>query len=128
MTSNRNVTDWRPFEANGAIEAYSIVHLNNDGKVQSAKSAANNNAAIVLPVIGVIGSRDVADGETVDVATAGIAPVKYHAAINAGQLVGAAEDGHAQPLSSAGNRIIGIATEKGVADDIGAVLLAPGSV
>lgn len=112
-----HVTHWTPIEANGAIAAHHIVNAAGD----------QANAATDL-MIGVSGSRAVADDETVEVAIAGIADVKLGGAVAAGDLLTANSDGEAITTTTAANRVIGIAMKAGVDGDIGEVLISPGIV
>jgi len=112
-----NVTHWTPLQASGAIAARRIVNAAGD--------QANADTDLM---IGVSGSRAVADGETVECAVGGIADVKYGGTVSAGQLLTANSDGEAVSTTTAGKRIVGIAMVAGVDGDIGEVLLSPGSV
>ncbi len=118
----QQVTHWAPFKANAAIAARRIVEvLTSDGNVSQA--AANDDA-----IIGVSGSRAVAANETVEVAVAGIVEVEYGGTIARGALLTADSDGKAVSTTAAGKRIVGIAINSGVDNDIGLVLISPGSV
>ncbi|MYE00424.1 MAG: DUF2190 domain-containing protein [Alphaproteobacteria bacterium] len=125
-----NVRDWLPFKAKGAIGARKIVafdnHAGNSGAVTGEALQANGaNAAS----FGVSGTRAVAAGETVEVAAPGyVAQVIFGGAVKIGDLLTSDSDGDAVATTAAGARIVGIATTDGVANDIGEVLVSPGSV
>lgn len=112
-----HVTHWVPLEASGAIGAYRLVD-----------AAGAEGGGDTSTLIGVSGSRAVADDETVEVAIAGIADVEYGAAVTAGALLTSDSDGKAVPTTTAGKRIAGIAMTAGADGDIGEILISPGSV
>ena len=125
-----HVKDWLTLTASGAIAARRIVALENkDGDFSGTAGQALQADGPAAAAIGVSGMRDVADKEVVEVAVPGsVAEVVYGANVESGDLLAADADGKARPTTTAGNRTVGIAMIDGRADDIGEVLVSPGSV
>ena len=125
-----NVRDWIPLKASGAIGARLLVALENDaGNFSGTKGEALQADGDDAAVIGVSGSRAVKDGETVEVAAPGyVAQVVYGGAVARGDMLTSDANRKAVKTTTAGKRIVGIAMIDGVANDIGEVLLSPGSV
>ncbi|MCY3878068.1 MAG: hypothetical protein OXF74_02675 [Rhodobacteraceae bacterium] len=125
-----NVREWLVFKAKGAIGARLITAFDNaagDSGAATGEALVANGAAAA--VFGVSGTRAVADGETVEVAAPGsVAQVVYGGTVDAGDFLTANATGKAVATTTAGARIIGIAAADGVANDIGEVLISPGSV
>ena len=120
----RSETLAKGFMAGGAINAKRIV------KFGTADNAVVQGAAATDLLIGVA-DLAAASGAQVDVFVAGIVGVEYGGNVTRGQLLTADADGKAvaaAPAATASARVIGIAMVSGASGDIGAVLIAPGSV
>lgn len=119
------VTHWTPRKASAAIGAFLIVAGTGTHTADGSVVQANADTSKAL---GVSGSRAVVADETVEIAITGIADVKYGGNVAVGDLLTSDSDGKAVATTTAGKRVVGIAMAAGVDDDIGEVLLAPGSV
>ena len=115
----QQVTHWASFKAGAAIGARKIVQIASDGDAEPAVAATT-------AMVGVSGSRAVKAGETVEVAIAGIAEVKFGAAVDEGNWVKADANGDAIPVSADRQGTVGICVVGGADNDIGSVLIAPG--
>ena len=115
------VTHWAPMKAGAAIGARKIVQMTDNNQAAQAIAASDD-------LVGVSGSRAVAANETVEVAVSGIAEVTLGGNVSAGALVKADASGDAVATTTPGERIVGICIVGGADNDIGEVLLAPGSV
>lgn len=115
------VTHWAPFKAGAAIGARKICQIAADGDAVQAVAATKG-------LVGVSGSRGVANGETVEVAVTGIAEVVLGGTVEEGAFVTADANGDAVATTTASDGIVGICVKGGVDNDIGEVLLAQGSV
>lgn len=106
--------------ASGAIEPYRILAATaTDGVLAQSTGPSSDH-------IAVSSNLSAADGERLDVEIAGIAPVQYGAVVAPGDPLTSDGDGKAVPATDA-DRVIGIAIEEGELDEIGSVLLLPGS-
>lgn len=121
MSSQAHPLQVRTYDAGAKIAQYRVVkHGDEDGKVIQAAADTDKLIGVAL--------RPAPKGERIDVVTAGVAAVEYGAAVTRGDLLTANGDGKAVAETVAGKRIIGVADVSGKADDIGRVLLSPGSV
>ncbi len=103
----------------GGIAKYRLVKFGaNDGDADLATAATDL-------LIGVTTDIDAALNERCDVVRSGLAPVVYGGNVTRGALLTADGTGRAIATTTAGNRVIGIAEVSGVANDIGAVFIAP---
>lgn len=119
----RNLELVKNYTAEAAIAPHRIVKFGaaDGGVLQSAAAA---DAHIGVSLLGA------AAGERLDVVRDGIAEVEYGAAVTRGDLLTADAQGRAVPAAPAAGvnaRVIGIAEVSGVAGDIGAVAVEPGS-
>ena len=117
----QQVTHWAPFKAGAAIGARKICQIAADGDAQQAVAATKG-------LVGVSGSRAVANEETVEIAIAGIAEVELGGTVEEGAFVTSNANGDAVATTTAGDGIVGICVVGGADGDIGSVLLAQGSV
>ena len=115
----QRVLMWYPAEASAAISAHTIVKAAAGGKVTEASASTD-------ALIGVVGGRDIASGETAEVAVVGIVDVKAGEAITAGNQISADASGEAVVADTATDRVVGIALETAADGDIFPMLLAPG--
>ena len=115
----QQVIHWAPFKAGAAIGARKIVQIASDGDAEQAVAATS-------AMVGVSGSRNVASGETVEVAISGIVEVKLGGTVDEGNWVKADANGDAIAVSADRQGTLGICVVGGVDNDIGSVLIAPG--
>lgn len=109
------------FTAGAAIAAFRIC------KPGAADGLAVQAAAVGDFAFGVSDSLGAAINERVDIHTMGVVDVQYGGAVTRGALLTSDANGKAV-TAVATNRTIGVARVSGVLDDIGSVLLAPGTV
>lgn len=108
--------------AGAAVEPFRIVKFSDaDGKYIQAAAATDL-------LVGVSESLAAAEGERIDVCRIGIAAVRYGGTVVRGQKLTSDADGKAVAVTKDGDQVIGTAEVSGVANDIGAVLLAPASM
>lgn len=112
----------KTFYADGAIGKYLIV------KAGSADNKCAQAAAATDKIIGVADLGASGAGERLDVFLTGIAKVVYGGTVARGDLLTSDAAGKAIATTTASNRIIGVAMESGVANDIRSVALSLGSV
>lgn len=116
-------TQIKTFNADGAIAPYRILMPGADDLSVAQSTAADDAHFCVSEHIGA------ADGDRIDVVTAGIAEVEYGGNITRGMELTSDADGKAVEATGAANaeiRTIGKAMKSGVAGDIGSVQIAPG--
>ena len=106
--------------ASSAIHPYRIVVPSGDGAVAQAAAATD-------ALSGVAGQVGAEEGDRVDIRYAGIVPVEYGGAVDAGDRLTADASGRAIK-ANAGESVIGIAQEDGTEGAIGSVLIAPGAL
>jgi hypothetical protein len=106
--------------AAGAIAPYRIVAAASGGAV--AQAAGPDGA-----LVGVNGQLGRELGERIDVEHAGVVPVEYGGAVDAGAPLTSDAAGRAV-AAEPGDRIIGFAFEDGEADEVGTVYISPGFV
>jgi hypothetical protein len=95
--------------------------------VKLGVSGAQASAAATDDIVGVSDSMGADAGKMLDVIQGGWAEVRYGGNVAAGKPLTADANGRAiQATAGNGVRIIGFAMVAGAADDIGAVLIAPG--
>ena len=114
------VTHWKPMKASGAIAGFRIVQVAGNNEVGQSVAASKD-------MIGVSGREAVKAAETVEIAITGVADVTLGGAVAAGAHVKSDADGKAVATTTSGDHIIGICIVGGVEDDIGEILLAPGT-
>ena len=110
---------WYPAKAGAAVGKHTIVKPSAAGTVTECSAATDG-------MIGVAGSEDVASGDTVEVAVAGIANVIAAEAITRGDLISSDGNGEAATADTKTDRVVGVAVESAADGDIFPILLAPG--
>jgi hypothetical protein len=115
----------KAFTAGGSIPARTIV------KPHSVAGQVVAGAAAADKIIGVSTEVAASSGDRVDVFLSGVAEVVYAGNVAAGDPITSDSTGKAvvaAPAAGVNARIIGFALTAGVANDIGAVFLAPGLI
>lgn len=145
MTAARTEGLTKNFVAEATINPYRIVKFGtSDNGVTQAAAATDALLGIAKvpqgqysraiqtgstpPALGVV---TIAANFQVDVVLSGIAEVQYGGTVARGDLLTADANGKAvkaTPAAGVNNRIVGMATISGVADDIGCILICPGSI
>lgn len=116
----QQVIHWVPLKAGAAIGARKIVQVSGNREVAPAVAAS-------LDLIGVSGSRAVKENETVEVAISGIAEVVLGGNVAAGTWVTSDANGDAVATTADDAGVLGICINGGADNDIGEVLIAPGT-
>jgi hypothetical protein len=121
----RNPGLQKNYSAEAAIAAYRIVKFGAaDGGILQAAAAADKQIGVTDRIAATEA------GDRIDVIRTGIAEVQYGGAVAAGDLLTADASGRAIVATAgagANVRVIGVAEVAGVVDDIGSMLIMPGS-
>lgn len=115
----RNEGLQKTYYAGAAVAAYRIVKPGADDTKVVVGAAATDK------LIGVSDSIGAASGETFDVILDGIALVSAGGVVAAGDHVTANATGQAIATTTAGNRVIGVAMDSGVLNDLIGVRIVP---
>lgn len=112
----------RNYVADGAIGKYRIFKPGSaEGEIAIATASTDK-------LMGVTTDIDAADGERVDGARSGFAPVFYGGTVAVGDWLTANASGAAVATTTAGAIVIGRAEVAGVSGDIGSVFVVPGKI
>jgi hypothetical protein len=120
-----NIGLTKNYKAGGAIPARTLVKFGADEKTVVAAAAATDS------VIGVTTDIDAALNDPVDVQLQGIAIVKAGGAITRGGFVASDANGNGvtpAPAAGANNRVVGIAMQDAVLNDLFDVFLRQGTL
>lgn len=121
----RNPGLQKNYTAEAAIAAYRVVKFGAaDGGILQAAAATDKAIGVTDRIAAA------AAGDRIDVIRTGIAEVQYGGTVAAGDLLTADASGRAIVAAAgagANARVIGVAEVAGVVDDIGSMLIVPGS-